>query len=61
MMTSQLNPSSTIKMMEKIIQPQLRRGLDGGGGMMTGGGVNVGGGGGVASCEKGVVSITPAT
>jgi hypothetical protein len=43
-MTSQLNPSSTIKMMDTIIQPQLRRGLAGGGGVMTGGGVvNCGG------------------
>ena len=30
--------------MAKIIQPQLRRGLVGGGGVMTGGGVNNGGG-----------------
>src|SRR5271154_988326 len=44
MMISQLNPSSPIKMMETIIQPQLRRGLAGGGGVMTGGGgVNCGG------------------
>ena len=58
---STLPSSSTNKMMAKIIQPRLRRGLGGGGGVMTGGGVTGGGGGGTASCEKGVVSITGAT
>ena len=60
-------PSNTSRMMAKIIQPRLRRGLAGGGGVMTGGGVKAAGGGGdggdsgTASGEKGVVSIASAT
>jgi len=47
--------------MAKIIQPQLRRGLVGGGGVMTGGDVKAGAGGGAVFCEKDVVSIARQT
>src|SRR5471032_1498729 len=51
---SQLNPSSTNKMIATIIQPRLLRGLDGGGGVMIGGGVSGGG----APGEENEFSIT---
>jgi hypothetical protein len=57
MITSQLNPSSTNKMIAKIIHPRLLCGRMGGGGVMTGGGVK---GGGTPGEEKGGVSITNA-
>ncbi len=49
---------NTSKMMAKIIQPRLLRGLAGGGGVMTGG---VGGSGGGEPGEEGELSITVAT
>src|SRR5208282_2082304 len=42
---SRLNISTTSKMIAKIIQPRLLRGLSGGGGVMTGGGGEANGGG----------------
>jgi hypothetical protein len=50
-----LNPSINSKMTDKMIQPQLRRGLAGGGGVITGGGVLNGGG---APGEENEFSIT---
>ena len=47
--------NSTDKMIAKIIQPRLLRGLSGGDGAMTGGGVN---GGGASDEVKDDISIT---
>jgi hypothetical protein len=49
--------SNTSRMIAKIIQPRLLRGLAGGDGVMIGGGIS---GGGTLGEEKDEFSITPA-
>ena len=55
---NRLMTSSTSRMIAAIIQPQLLRGLTGGGGAMIGGGVNGAGGGGTLLGGKGGVSMS---
>jgi hypothetical protein len=54
---NRLMASNTSRTIAKIIQPQLLRGLAGGGGIIIGGG-GVNGGGGTALGGKGGVSIS---
>jgi hypothetical protein len=56
---SMLNISTTSRMIAKIIQPRLLRGLSGGGGVMTGGGGEAIGGGAPDESKDGVSIAHP--